>query len=112
MNWTQLAGSVVAILVLAGIAWALGLGKASIADEAEACRHAEDALTGFEAASARVASDGRAALVTGTDGSLAVVKLHGAQPAVRRVIAAQVHADAAGVVVETGERRFGRIIIS
>ena len=112
MNWIQLGGSVAAILMLAGIAWALGLGEASIADEAEACRHAEDALTGFDALSARVSSDGRAALVNGADGTLAVVKLHGAQPAVRRVTASQVREEFSTIMVDTGERRFGRIMIS
>lgn len=108
----QFAGSVAAIVVLAGMAWALGLGGGGIADEAEAMRIAEDALTGFDAVSARVAADGRAALVTGADGSFAVVKLHGAQPAVRRVTAAQVREESAAVVVDTGERLFGRVTIA
>ena len=107
----QLGGSIVAILVLSGIAWALGLGGGAITDEAEAMRHAEDALTGFDAASARLSADGNAALVTGVDGTLAVVKRHGAQPAVRRVRPDQVRVDAGVTVVETGERLFGEVTL-
>ena len=109
MNWLQLGGSVVAIFVLAGIAWALGLGRASIADDAQAMRDAEDALFGFEAERAVVGSDGRAALVYGTDGKVAVLKMHGAQPAVRLVNAAAVRETADGLVIDSGERLFGRV---
>ena len=111
MNWLQLGGSLAAVLVLAGIAWALGLGRASIADEAEAMRAAEDALSGFEAERAVVGSDGRAALVYGAEGKIAVLKMHGAQPAVRLVSAAAVHETAEGLAVDSGERLFGSVIV-
>jgi hypothetical protein len=111
VNWLQLGGSVAAVLALAGIAWALGLGRASIADAAQAMRAAEDALSGFKATRAVVGSDGRAALVYGADGKVAVLKLHGAQPAVRLVTPAAVRETADGLEVDTGERLFGSVIV-
>lgn len=111
MTLLQFAGSVVAILVLAGLARALGLGGGAIPDVATACAHAEDALSGFEAEAATVGSDGRAAIVHGRDGSVAVLKLHGAQVAARRVPAAAIRPTPEGLLVDTGERRFGRVLV-
>jgi hypothetical protein len=49
MNWFQLGGSIVAILILAGVARLLRLGESRIASAADARRFAEEALAGFEA---------------------------------------------------------------
>lgn len=111
MNWVQLGGSIVAILFLAGVAWALGLGRAEIADEAEAMQAAEDALSGFEAVSATVSSDRRTAMVRGADGSVAALKLHGAQIAARRIEAARVAETNEGWTLDSGERLFGRVTV-
>jgi hypothetical protein len=110
MNWVQLGGSVVAILFLAGVAWALGLGRAEIADEREAMQAAEDALSGFEAVSATVSADRRTAMVRGKDG-VAALKLHGAQIAARRIDAARVSETGEGWTLDSGERRFGRVVV-
>ncbi len=111
MNWVQLCGSIVAILFLAGLAWALGLGGAEIADEAEAMRAAEDALSGFEALSATVSTDRRTAMVRGRDGSVAALKLHGAQIAARRIDGNRVTETGEGWTLDSGERRFGRVTV-
>ena len=111
VSWLQLGGSIAAVLVLAGIAWALGLGRASIADEAEAMRAAEDALSGFEAIHAVVGSDGRAALVYGVAGKIALLKMHGAWPAVRLVSPEAVRETTDDLVVDSGERLFGRVLV-
>jgi len=111
MNWVQLGGSIAAILFLAGVAWALGLGRAEIADEAQAMREAEDALSGFEAVRATVSADRRAAMVHGRDGSVAALKLHGAQIAARRIEAARVAETGEGWTLDSGERRFGRVTV-
>ena len=112
MSPLEFAGSIAAILVLAAFAWAIGLGGAAALDEAAAMAAAEDALSGFDAVSARVAKTGGAALVTGADGSFAVIKRHGAQVAVRRVTAAQVQEADGGLTIDTGERLFGRVTIN
>jgi len=58
MNWTQLGGSILAILLLAGVARMLRLGESKIASAADARRFAEEALAGFEARDAIVGTDG------------------------------------------------------
>lgn len=111
MNWLQLGGSILAILMLAGIAWALKLGQRNLIDEVEAMQAAEDALSGFVAVRAVLSSDKKSAMVTGADGSVAALKLHGAQIAVRRVAAEAVKESAEGWEIDCGERLFGRVTI-
>jgi hypothetical protein len=107
----QLGGSVVAVLALAGIAWALKLGGRKIADEAEAIATAEAMLSGFEAERAVVGSDGLAALVHGRDESLAVLKVHGARIAARRLaLPVEAEATADGLRIATGEA-FGTVTV-
>lgn len=105
-----LAGSLVAILALAGVAWLLRLGHdAKIASPEEAAAAAETALAGFEAANVVLGADGAGALALGEDGRLAAVKLHGARHAVREVRWTAVRATPEGTLIETGERRFGAV---
>ncbi|MGN6819213.1 MAG: hypothetical protein ACTHJR_11155 [Sphingomonas sp.] len=107
----QLAGSVVAILALAGVARWLKLGESRIANEDDARRFAEEALAGFEGGRALVSGDGCAALVAG-HGAIAVVKRHGAKVAVRRLVPpVEVHEAVEGATVETGERLFGPVVL-
>jgi hypothetical protein len=113
VNWLMLAGSLGAILLLAGIAWALRLGRdARIGSPEEAAAAAETALAGFEAANVVLGIDGAGALAVGEDGRLAAIKLHGTRPAVREVRWAAVRAVPEGTVIETGERRFGRVTLA
>lgn len=106
----KLLASLGAILVLAGIAWALRLGRdAPIASPEEAAAAAEAALAGFEARDVVLGADGAGALAIGTDGRLAAVKRHGARAAVREVGWSSVRPTDKGAVVETGERRFGAV---
>lgn len=115
MNWLAFAGSLAAVLALAGIAWLLGLGRGErttrIGGAEAAVRHAEDALAGFAAVAAVTSLDDRAGLVSSTDGRVAVLKMHGARVAVREVGWTAVRAAAGGIVVETGDRRFGRVTL-
>ena len=111
MNWTQLAGSLVAILALAGIARWLRLGESRINDAAEAREIAEQMLAGFVAHAALVSQDGGAALVAG-NGAIAVLKRHGARVAARRLLPPlRAYAAVEGVTVETGERLFGSVTL-
>jgi len=115
MNWLQLAGSLAAIVILAGLAWLLKLGRAgheAIIDDPDSAAHAaEQALAGFRAVGALVGDDRAAALVAGAHGRVAVVKRHGARLAVREVRWGQVRATYNGMLVETGERRFGSVTV-
>lgn len=111
MNWYQLAGSIVAILVLAGVARMLRLGESRINTAEDARRIAEEMLAGFDAHAALVSQDGGAALVAG-NGAIAVLKRHGAQVAARRLLPPlRVHPAVEGVTVETGERLFGSVTL-
>jgi len=105
------AGSLAAVLGLALVARLLRLGGGAIAAEAEAIREAEDQLAGFEAAGAQVGSDGRAALVRGRDGSVALLKLHGTRVAARRLVSPEVRRTGAGLLVASGERAFGDVLV-
>lgn len=114
MNWMQLGGSLAAILLLAGVAWWLRLGRDGRIDSPEeAADAAEHALAGFVTAGAVLGADGLAALAVDRGGErVAVVKRHGARLAVREVGWSAVRSTAKGIVVETGERRFGRVAVA
>ncbi|WP_044334639.1 hypothetical protein [Sphingomonas hengshuiensis] len=108
-----LGASLAAVLGLALIARLLGLGGGGIAGEDAAMTEAEAMLSGFDGVRAVVGSDGRAALVWGADGSVALLKLHGAQVAARRLpgdFAREVTPK--GLVVDSGERGFGRVLLA
>jgi hypothetical protein len=113
MTWTVLAGSLAAVLLLAGAAWALRLGRdRRIESPEEAVAAAEAALAGFRAANAVVSTDGAAALVVDGGARVAVCKRHGARLAVREVAWTAIRATAAGLAVDTGERRFGVVTVA
>lgn len=106
-----LLGSLAAILLLALAARLLRLGGGRIADEAQAMAEAEAILPGFEAERAAVASDGQAALVHGRDGSVAVLKMHGARVAGRRLARLDAEPLPEGLRVQTGDARFGAVLV-
>lgn len=111
MSWTQLGGSLAAILVLAWIARMLKLGESRISDATVAAEFAEGALAGFRAGRAIVGTDGAAALVAGDTG-IAVLKRHGARVAVRRLVPPlPLRVAVEGVTVHTGERLFGDVTL-
>lgn len=69
----MLALSVLAVLLLTGIAWAVGFRAQPALDEALARSEAEGRLAGFRAADVELARDGRGAVLRGTDDSLALL---------------------------------------
>lgn len=111
MDPYQIGGSLVAILALAWIARWLKLGESRIDSAETACRMAEEALVAFEARAAVVGTDGAAAVVAGSTG-IALLKRHGAQVAVRRLIPPLSLREAVeGVTIDSGERWFGSITL-
>lgn len=114
MNWWSLAGSLAAILLLAAVAWRLRLGGDGRIETPEAAADAADhQLSDFVTGSAVVGVDGLAALAVDRTGArVAVVKRHGARLAVREVGWAALRSTPDGVLVETGERRFGRVAVA
>ncbi|MGZ8335073.1 MAG: hypothetical protein ACXWU1_00255 [Allosphingosinicella sp.] len=110
MNGLLLAGSLAGVLVLAVVAWLLGLGGGAIADEAEAMRIAGQAASGFEPEAAIVSGDRRAAIVRGTDASIVLLKVHGAHVATRRLSRPlAVEMSDGALTIATGERMFGDV---
>jgi len=111
MGLTQLIISVAGVIGLAVIARLLRLGEGKIASADDACRIAEEMLAGFEARHAIVSKDGGAALVAG-NGTVAVLKRHGAKVAARRLVPPLAIRDAVeGVTIDTGERLFGPVTL-
>lgn len=76
MNWPLLAGSLVAIFTLAGVAHALGLGGDARIDRASAVLLAEE--QGFAAVDVALDRAGLAALVRDDGGNFMLVRRHGA----------------------------------
>lgn len=111
MSMTQLIISLAGVLGLALVARLLRLGESRIASADDACRIAEEMLAGFVAGRAIVSRDGNAALVAG-NGTVAVLKRHGAHVAARRLVPPIAIRDAVeGATIETGERLFGAVTL-
>lgn len=111
MSYTQLAISIIGVLGLAWVARLLRLGESRISGPEDAARMAEALLAGFEAQRAVVSKDGNAALVAG-NGTVAVLKRHGAKVAARRLLPPLKLTDIPeGVRVDTGERLFGQVTL-
>lgn len=114
----QFLGSLAAILVLAGMAWKLGLGPGtSVADEDEARVAAEEAFGGYEPREIAVARDGKGAIMRDARGAILVLKPHGTHLAGRilgSLASARIEreGDDEHLVVASGEKRFGTVRLS
>jgi hypothetical protein len=114
----QTAGSLVAILVLAGLAWWLRLGGAPQLDSDEAVRCAAGEVEdGFEAISVARDAGGSAALAKDVAGRIMVIRRHGNRfagrvlgPRASAAVAEQ--AGALHLVVDPAEARFGRVTLA
>jgi hypothetical protein len=111
----QTAGSLVAILALAGLAWWLKLGGVPALDSDEAVRRAagevEDGFT-----SVATAHDGKVALARDAAGRIMVIKRHGNRFAGRVLgpgTTARLWRDLGQTAVEVdpGEARFGKVFL-
>ncbi len=115
----QTAGSLVAILALAGLAWWLRLGGAPmLADEQAIRRIAGEVDDGFVPASSTLSDDGAAALARDSSGRIMVIRRHGNRfagrvlgPEARAVIWRDPGA-AAGLEVDCGEAHFGKVFLT
>lgn len=116
MNWLIPAAAGLAVMLVAGGgAWALRARRrpaAPIESAEEAAFAAEAALAGFQVYSAVLATNGAGALAVGQHGRVAVIKRDGLGLAVFEVPWNAVRATAAGLVVETGDRRFGAVALA
>ncbi|HEU0066718.1 MAG TPA: hypothetical protein VFQ57_05700 [Sphingomonas sp.] len=102
-----------AVLVLAGVAWLVLRPRVLPIELAEDVAVAADAsLSGFASAGAVVGADGAAALVVDAHGRVAVCRRLGKQIAVREVPWTAIRATAGGMMVSSGERRFGDVLVA
>ena len=113
----QTAGSLVAILALAGFARWLKLGGAPMLDSEDAVhRAAAEVDDGFTPSAIARAADGTTALASDAQGRVMVIKRHGNRfagrvlgPAARAIVWRDQGASA--LEVDCGEARFGKVFL-
>lgn len=111
---SQTIGSLVAILMLAGLAWWLRLGGAPRLDSEDAVRRAAGEVEdGFDPVTSARDAEGAAALARDAAGRIMVIKRHGNRFA-GRVLGADAAARVAGgqIEVDPGEARFGTVFLT
>jgi hypothetical protein len=115
---TQTAGSLVAILALAGLAWWLKLGGAPRLDSAEAvARAAGEVEDGFAPVATSCDAEGASALARDAGGRIMVIRRHGNRFAGRVLgpgasAQAEDHPGEFNLVVDPGEPGFGKVFLS
>lgn len=110
----QTAGSLVAILALAGLAWWLKLGGTPRLDSTEAvARAAGEVEDGFAPVAAACDAEGASALARDASGRIMVIKRHGNRFA-GRVLGPDAAAWVAGGQLEVvpGDPRFGTVFLT
>jgi hypothetical protein len=114
----QTAGSLVAILALAGLAWWLKLGGTPrLASEADVARAANEVEDGFLPVTCACDAEGASALARDADGRIMLIRRHGNRFA-GRVLNAQAKAvlqDEPGefnIIIDPGEARFGTVFLT
>jgi hypothetical protein len=91
MNWWLTAGSLAAVLALAGVAWLLRLGGTQrLETGADAIRLAEAQSSGFEGKAGVVSANGELAAATGGPGELVLLQPMGARHRADRFTGARI----------------------
>jgi hypothetical protein len=112
-QWLQIAGAVVAVLVVSLLCWKLGLGgDVRIRQETEAFRLAEEAVFGFDPIDCALDRAGIGALLRARDGRLMLLRRHGAHFAARLLDShAFARLDRNFLTIGTGETTFGSVTL-
>ncbi len=105
----QFLGSLVAILALAAIAWAMKLGpERRLTSPEEALEAAEEAVSGFDAVALALDADGRGALLRDAQRRILLLRPHGTHFAGRILTAAaKARLEGDALVIDTAEKRYG-----
>ncbi|MCA0903592.1 hypothetical protein [Qipengyuania aquimaris] len=105
----QFLGSLVAILALAGLAFALRLGPAPRLEDEQAARAAADeAVSGFDPVDIALDRGGAGALMRDAAGRILLLRQHGSHFAGRVLTgAAEVSLDGDALLIDTAEKRYG-----
>ncbi len=111
-----IVGGIVAavVLLLAGLVWVVVRMRrvVKIDTPEEAADAAQAQLPGFSVAGAVVGADGQGALAIADDGRVAAVIRIGKRLAVREVSWRTVRATQEGILVETGDRVLGAVMLA
>ena len=111
-----IVGGIVAVVVLllAGLAWVVVRMRRVVKIETpeEAADAAQAQLRGFAVAGAVVGADGQGALAIADDGRVAAVKRIGKTLTVREVSWRTVRATHEGILVETGDKALGAVMLA
>lgn len=118
MNWWLAAGSLAAVLLLAGIAWLLKLGgtqKLETGDDAIAL--AEALSSGFEGKAGIISASGELAAATGGPGDLVLIEPMGARHRARRIAGARIAmlsdgADGTAITLQLSPQEMFRITVA
>ncbi len=114
----QTAGSLVAILALAGLAWWMKLGGAPRLDSDDAVRRAAGEVEdGFAPVATACDAEGAAALAHDATGRIMVIRRHGNRFAgrilgPRATVRAEDRPGEYNLIVDPGEPRFGRVFLT
>ena len=105
----RFAGSLAAILLLAGLAWWLRLGPQRSLESDDAARDAaRDALDGFEPIALARDREGSAALLRDAEGRILLIRQHGSHFAGRLLdTRASARIVEGALLVDSGEKRYG-----
>lgn len=113
MNWVALGGSLASVLVVAGLVRLLGLGRGAALDEATARQVAGDTFIGHRFISASIGREGRAGLVQGDAGEIALVRAHGDKWVARLLmLPLAARAEGEALIIPAGETMFGATILT
>ena len=112
----SIVGGIVAavMVVLAGLCWIVMRMRRVVKIETpeEAADAAQTQLAGFAVTGAVVGADGQGALAIAADGRVAAVRRIGKRLAVREVSWRTVRATREGILVETGDRALGAVMLA
>lgn len=109
-----IGGGVAIVLLIVVAGWAIMRAQRVVKIETpeEAADAAQAQLAGFAVAGAVVGADGQGALAIADDGRVAAVKRIGKRLAVREVAWRTVRATQDGILVETGDRALGAVMLA
>ena len=111
--WIGVAVAVALVIALAGVTIVLMRRRAPrIASPEEVAGAAEAALSGFDTQGAVVGADGGGALAIDRAGRVAVMKRSGKSIAVREVAWSALRSTAGGILIDSGERQFGQVLVA
>ncbi len=112
----ELVGGIVAVVMvlLGASSWVVVRMRRVVKIETpeEAADAAQAQLAGFSVAGAVVGADGQGALAVADDGRVAAVKRIGKQLAVREISWRRVRATQDGILVETGDKMLGAVMLA